>query len=417
MHLPSVCRPRGLLIGLLLAAVPLMASAQPPLTLEEAEHLALQDEPTVARYRERAAAREESAVAAGALPDPMLNTELMDVPADRPRLDGDDMTQFKIGLRQTFPRGQTRSLRQERGDLQASQAHAQGDDAERAAINAVRQAYLQLHNQRRTVALLEGNRGHFEELREITERALAAGRVSRQDVIRAELELDRLEDRLTAARADQAGAEAALARWIGPQAAQRPLPDEPPALAIPDDNGVDRHPLLQAQDLAVIDQRRGVDLARQGYRPEWSVELTYGMPTNSGMNEPDRLSAMVMLDLPLFTRNRQDREVAASQREVYAAEHDREVQHRTLNQALNGQEARWQRLREREQRFTEWLLTRAADNVEAAEEAYRAGTLEFTALMQARITYLETHLDAVQVATERRMAQADLLYLAGENRP
>ncbi|ABI56737.1 TolC family protein [Alkalilimnicola ehrlichii MLHE-1] len=416
MHFLSPGRPKGLLFGVLLAAVPVLAPAQPALTLEAAENMALQEEPTIARYRERAAAREEAAVAAGALPDPLLITELMDVPADRPRLDGDEMTQFKVGLRQAFPRGQTRTLRQERGGLRASQAHARGDDAERAALNAVRQAYLRLYNQRRAVALLEGNRSHFEELLEITERALAAGRVSRQDVIRAELELERLEDRLSAARAAEADAESALARWIGPQAARRPLPDALPELALPDDNGIDHHPLLQAQDLAVADQRRGVDLARQGYRPEWSVELTYGMATGNDMDAPDRLSAMVVLDLPLFTRNRQDRDVAASRREVYAAKHDREVQHRTLTQALASQAARWQRLRERERRFEERLLIHAADNVEAAEQAYRAGTLAFTALMQARITYLETHLDAVQVATDRRMAQAELLYLSGATR-
>ncbi|MCK8517354.1 TolC family protein, partial [Methylonatrum kenyense] len=358
------------LIGFLLVAAPVVALAQPPLTLEEAENLALQEEPAIAGYRERAVAREESAVAAGALPDPMLITELMDFPANRPRLDGDDMTQLRLGLRQTFPRGQTRNLRREREDLQARQANARGDEAERAALNAVRQAYLRLYRQHRTVMLLEANRGHFEELLEITERALAAGQVSRQDVIRAELELDRLEDRLTAARADKAEAETTLARWIGPQAARRPFPDELPELGVPDDSGIDHHPLLQAEDLVVADQRRGVDLARQGYRPEWSVEVTYGMATRD-VRDPDRLSAMLMLDLPLFTRNRQDRDVAASRREAHAAEHDRELQRRTLNQALGTQQARWQRLREREQRFTERLLAGSADNVEAAEQAYR----------------------------------------------
>ncbi len=416
MPFPTFGKLHGLLAAALLTAAPLVA-AGPVLTLEDAEQLALQDEPTVGRYQELAAARQESAVSAGAFPDPMLITELMDVPADRPRLDEDPMTQLRVGVRQAFPRGQTRALSRSREELRAAAEHARADAAERATLNGVRAAYLELHYRRQAVAVLEDNRRHFQDLLEVAEWEFASGRVSRQDVIQAELELDRLEDRLSAARAEAAAATADLARWVGPRAADRPLPEAIPEISSANGEAIDAHPLLVAEDMTVTAGQRSIELARQGYRPEWSLEVTYGRATASGEDNPDRLSAMVMLDLPLFTRNRQDRDVAASRRERHAAEYAREEQHRALQQGLASTQARWYRLREREARFRERLLAAAEENAEAAEEAYRAGMIEFTALMRARITHLDTHLDAARVSTDRRLAQAQLLYLLGENQP
>ncbi|RFA29014.1 hypothetical protein CAI21_11235 [Alkalilimnicola ehrlichii] len=75
-----------------------------PLTLDEAERLALERDPAALRHRENARAQEAAADAAGRLPNLMLIGEAMSVPFDD-ALDSDPMTQFSIGVRQSFPRG------------------------------------------------------------------------------------------------------------------------------------------------------------------------------------------------------------------------------------------------------------------------------------------------------------------------
>ncbi|WP_412851981.1 TolC family protein [Ectothiorhodospira shaposhnikovii] len=409
----------GRLPGLLLLLLPGVLPAAPPLLPlgpAEAETLALDQDPLTARYREQATAREESAISAGALPDPMLIIEWMDLPAERPRLEGDDMTQFRLGLRQTFPRGDSRALRSEQERLRAMVFHARAEAAMRETRAQVCQAYVELHYQRRLLSLLEASRDQLRELLEVTEREFAAGRGTHQTLLETELALENLADRLDAGLAEAAGAQARLARWIGAEAVRRPLPDNLPELPTPNLTGdIDQHPLLRAQDLMVTEQQRGVTLARQGYRPEWSVELTYGTPTRSGMNDADRLSAMVMLDLPLFTRNRQDRDVAASLREAAAAGHDREAQRRELRQSLTTDHAAWQQLAERERRYRQRLLPLAEESIRAAEEAYAAGTGDLPGLVRARINHLELQITAAAVTRDRWIAQVRLLSLLGED--
>jgi outer membrane protein TolC len=344
----------------------------------------------------------------------MLIAELMDVPADRPRLDEDPMTQLRVGVRQTFPRGDTRRLNSARERTLGEQELARAAAAEQATVRAVRRAYLQLHYQRRLLGVLEANRRLFTDLAQITEREFASGRAFQQDMLRAELELERLEDRLSAARSAEQAAQAELARLIGADA-QRPLAGDLPELVRPGSTDLLMHPVLAAEDAGVRASQREVELARQSYRPQWTVEFTYGRPTASGeMQEPDRLSGMVMVDLPLFTRNRQDRQVAASLQRREAAEHAHEERLRALQRELTETNSRWQRLSEREQRFGARLLPTARANADAADQAYRASTTTFAELMRARIMALETELDALRVAVERRQAQADLLYLLGE---
>lgn len=410
----------GRRLALLLAApffgaMAAAAATFEPLPLEEAERLAVAADPAAQRFRDLAAARGEAAVAAGRLPDPVLITEIMDVPADTLRLSDDPMTQLRVGVRQTFPRGATRRLEGERETALAAVEAARAASAERAVVRGVRRAYLELHYQQTALAVLEANRGLFLDLLEITEREFAAGRATQQDVLRAELELERLEDRLQAVETDRAVAESALARWIGPDHARRPLSEEAPPLSTPGAAPLAEHPSMAAEAAARRASRHEVDLARQGYRPQWTVEVTYGRPTTrSDMDEPDRISGMVMLDLPLFTRQRQDRRVAAGMYRQDAAERAWEERLRDLERDLAEAEARRDRFAEREERYRDRLLPRAAANAEAAEQAYRAGTGDFTALMRARVLELEARLDALRVAHGRRLAEADLLYLLGD---
>ncbi|QTP54329.1 TolC family protein [Billgrantia sulfidoxydans] len=394
--------------------LPLPALSGPILSLSEAERLARRDDPATLRYQELAEARREASVSARQLPDPALIMEVMDVARDGFSLEDDTMTQLRVGVRQTFPRGDSRRLAGDREGAMAQAEAARGSNAERAVVRSVRRAYLSLHEQRGMLEVLEQSQSLFEDLRQITEREFASGFAEQQDLLRAELELDRLSDRLLAVQAQEAAAMAQLARWVGQQDAVRPLPTQPPELAEPAGDLLG-HPLLAVEQAIVAAGEHDVELVRQGYRPQWSVELNYGTPTERGMGMPDRLSAMVMVDLPLFTRQRQDRDLAASVHRREAAQHAWDEQVREMQRQLDETQARWARLHERELRYAQRLLPQAKDNAEAAEHGYRNGTTDFNAFVRARLIELETRIEAIRVATQRRLEQVDLLYLLGEN--
>src|SRR4030066_159891 len=84
------------------------------LTLTQAESLAQPHAPWLAHHRTNADAAAERAVYASRLPDPQLVLGALNVPTDTWKFDREDMTMTMVGLRQSFPPGDTLALRRRR---------------------------------------------------------------------------------------------------------------------------------------------------------------------------------------------------------------------------------------------------------------------------------------------------------------
>ena len=91
--------------------------AAEPLTLAEAQRIAVGRSGQLLAQDALALAAREQAVAAGQLPDPVLKFGIDNVPAngpDRGSLTRDFMTMRRIGIAQEIPRGEKRQLRAEK---------------------------------------------------------------------------------------------------------------------------------------------------------------------------------------------------------------------------------------------------------------------------------------------------------------
>jgi outer membrane protein TolC len=158
------------------------------------------------------------------------------------------------------------------------------------------------------------------------------GRNNLQDVLSAQLERALLDDRRAAAQAERAAAQADLQRWTGPlgrrSACRRRCRSSRSHPTRQDTQArLETHPRMLAAQARVAAGQSAVAVARQQYKPGWMLDLTYGDRSGAGMDgarRSDLLSAMVTLDLPLFTGKRQDRRVAASVAETDALRHMRD---------------------------------------------------------------------------------------------
>ena len=126
MFIPSSRRIRA--AAALAAILTLPAWAAEPLTLQEAQGLAVSRSQLLVANKASAAAAREMAVAAGQLPDPFLKFGIDNLPVngpDRLNLSRDFMTMRRIGLSQEIPSAQKRQLRAERYEREAGRAHAE----------------------------------------------------------------------------------------------------------------------------------------------------------------------------------------------------------------------------------------------------------------------------------------------------
>jgi outer membrane protein TolC len=421
-RIKSRCRRIAALYIIVAGLVTNAALATPVLTLAEAERLALAEDPAVIAGRARAEALREQSIAAGQLPDPKLVMGMWNVPVNDFSTSREPTTQFRTGIRQAFPRGNSLKYNQRSTEWMSKAERSMAQVTRFEIQRDVRLAWLELFYQQRAAEIVERSRTLFQQLLDITRSHFATGRVSQQDVLQAQLELSRLDERTTRIHKQEDLQRAKLSRWLG-ELAWSPVDDRFPQLPIPPDHERLRadllsHPAITAASARVEARQQQVKVAREQYKPGFDVGVEYRKRFGDepdGSSREDMMAAMVTLDLPLFPEKRQDRQLAASQSHTNAAIQAREQRLRELQRSLNSDYARWERLAEQENLYRENLLRQAHDNAVAALSSYQNGINEFNTLMRARLMELEVRLQDIRIRVDRAKAAASLLFIAADN--
>lgn len=410
------------MIGLLpVAAVSQDNGALTELRLTEAVSIALQRESVSTALAYRASSLDSKATADGQLPDPKLKLGLANFPTDTFSRDQEAMTQLQLGIVQAFPRGDSRAIKSRIVRDQADKSRLMASDARLKAQRDVSSDWLDLYYWLQAESTVEQSSSWFRKLVDVTESRYRVGSATQQDVVQAELELDRLSDRLEQIRIKQDMARAALSRWIGDDS-RRPLPDVLPEFVLADnllesDQGMALHPLVQARDAAVQAGENKVDLARQSYRPGWALDVTYGDRSGVNPDGTDRanfLSAKVLLDIPLFTSKRQDQSLASSQQELEALRQERETLLREIGSKLQAAQSSLRIQQRQIELYRDRLVPQSHSHAELSLRAYENNRVEFNSVVLARIAELDTRLKALRLEVDRAQTLTRLAYLSGE---
>lgn len=405
--------------GALIASAAI-AQSPVPLGLHEAETLALTNEPGQAALNARSAALAERAVVVGQLPDPVLRVGMNNYPFESGDFSTEAMTNAMIGVRQEFPPGETRSISTRQYQSMAAELEQNADARGRDVLAAARVSWLELYYWDRAHALISESRPFFADLATITRSLYAVGRKNQQDLLRAELELSRLDDRVIEIERRRTGARAALGEWVGinaerPIAAGLPEWSRVPPLEILHSELL-QHPILKAADAQIDARNAGIDLAEQRSKAGWALEAGYNyregfMP--DGEPRSDMISVNVTVGLPFFRKKSVDSTLSAALYERSAAEASRQQLRRRLKSQLDAEYARWQDLTRRMSLYEERILGQTEGQARAALLAYQSDKGDFADVMRGYIDDLNSRLDHIRLQVERAQSYATLANLGG----
>lgn len=405
----------------LLFLLPSLTMSAELLTLLEAERIALSSEPGQVRLQAHSTALLEQAAAAGQLPDPQLRVGLMNVPVESGGLRTEGMSQAQLGIRQAFPPGRTLQWRTTELERKAQVLDSLSGGRGRDVATLTRLAWLDVYFWTRSHSLVSETTPLLQDLVEVTRALYSVGRKDQQDLLRAELELSRLTDRLLSIDQSIGDARSALARWVGSADAQRPVGPSLPAWSeIPPleqlKTQLDSYPALQAATGEVAVRAAGVGLAKQKFKPGWAIDVGYGYRDGrlpNGEPRSDFLSLMVSFDLPVFQGKRQNRVLAAAKNEQRASVMARTELYRQLLQDLGTTHQRWREISRRLALYERVILDQAANQSEAAMKAYQSDTADFADVMRALISELEVKLDYHRLEVDRDRNYVQLAKLGG----
>lgn len=413
----------ALLAGVLFLSTQAVARQDIPLTLAAAEDIALAGEPGRAALEAKAEAFEHESVAAGQLPDPTLRIGLANYPLESGGFTTEGMTQAQLGIRQAFPSGGTREAGTRRLEQLALELRQSATTREEDVLTAVRNAWLDVYFWERAHAIVDASRPFFDDMVRVTRSLYSVGRKDQQDLLLAELELSRIDDRLLEINRQHMQAIAILSRWIGDDA-RRPIAEKFPAWsALPDlqviKTALRDHASLGAADARIAAMEAGVDFAEADFKPGWAIDLGYGHRNGylpSGGPRSDFVSLSVTMDLPYFRKNRQDRKLSAALSERRAAVESRDRLVRDLTSTLETEYVRWQDLTRRIELYESRILGQAGSHAEATLTAYQSDTGDFADVMRGHINDLNTRVEHLRLRVERAQSYAVLANFGGFSR-
>ena len=170
--------------------------------------------------------------------------------------------------------------------------------------------------------------------------------------------------------------------------------------------GAEHHPVVGNLDRQIEASTTDVALARQSYKPDYSVEVYYAYRRDFA----DFVGIQFKVGLPYFTKNRQDRNLSAAREQSRASEDRKRDVLRELQAEISQDYVDRRHYAERVADFDASIIPDAKRRVEAARSAYQAGRGGFDAVLLARRSLLDVELQRLALVVQSARAQVRLDY-------
>jgi outer membrane protein TolC len=402
--------PIALLLGGLGITAPLRAAAEAPRPLRLADVLedARQRNPEIQATRQRARAATAVPRQVSAYDDPTFSYEAWNTPNSL-RVDEADNNILRLSQKVPFPG--KRTLAGTIAERDADMARKEAESVELDVLTAVTRAYYDLWQVHQNLLIYAREKALVERFAHVAEQKYAVGEVSQSDVLRAQVELTRLINRVSTETLAIDSARAELNAWLSR------TPDEP--LGIPEQPGpprldadvsaltrlaLERRPELAAQAAAVAREEARVRLARRSYLPDF--EFSVARFQNPGAR--NGFGAIASISIPLAYKSKYDAGAAEASAQLASAEAElRRFQDRVRREVQQAfVRARTTLLKH--ELFVTTHIPQAEQALRVTESAYQTGTVDFLTLIDSVRAIEAVHLEHIEAAGEFEKARADL---------
>ncbi len=414
------------LIALLLAmpaAPALAAPALPGASVESLLELARSQNPELATAHHEAQAALERVYPAGALPDPMLRTELENI-TNRGSDANPNLLPGRIGgtkytLIQPVPFWGKRDLKRGVAEAEAEQARSRAAATWTDVAARIKTTYAQYYAIVRAEVLTRELLGLTESLEKFARARYSSGLVPQQDVIRAQVEQTGMRGELLEIENEHHHAGVKLNALLK-RPAMAPLAEPLHLRPLPSPAKLDpaalearlrqRNPQLFAEEARVSAAARSRDLAYRNRYPDFNLGIS---PLQSG-SRINEWGLMIEFNLPLQQESRraQEREAVAM---LAAAESRRETTENQLLSDLAENISELHAAGRLENLARNTLLPQAELTYKAALAGYEAGKLDFSTLLEAQRQIRKAKLDTLKAQAEAQRRLAEIERLLGED--
>lgn len=305
------------------------------------------------------------------------------------------------------------------GDVMAAESRASYFTFEREILRtalAVKTAYYRLHFLEESVRVENQTLGLLRDLEQLAQQQNAAGRVTLQDVLRAQIARDQVENEIANLEDSRSAlvAELKSSLGLGPGDAPPPVPKAfEPSVGEPQPDellatALARNPSLRAMREDVQRAEASLALARKSGVPDFSLGLEVDVKANPTMFRPS-----AGMSLPIW-RDKIAAEIAAAQAAKRAAEARLTAEQVQIAAELASMLFMYRESVRDDALLTDKLLPKSRQSLDAARAGYVNGRASFLDVIDAQRTLLDFELEGIEARTQRELSLASLsLTIAG----
>lgn len=351
-----------------------------------------------------------------ALPDPMVSVGWAGNLAPFSVMTGDNSSYRGVNVSEQFPYPGKLKLRGEIASKEAEAAQANYEAIRRSVTAEVRAAFFEYFYFDRAIQTTERNKELLEKLSKIAEARYRVGKAMQADVLRSQVEISLLIEKLTVLEQQRETAQARLNVFMV-RSPESPLPPaaevEPATIRYSLD---ELYALAAANDTTVLlnktmveKGRLDVALAQREYRPDIGVSYMYQQ--RSAL--PDMNGLTFSVNIPVFYKSKQRQGVAEASEDLMSAEKMRDNR---LNEVKFELKQKYLGAKASERLLTLYskgVVPQSSLALESSMASYQVGNVDFISLLSNFTTLLDYETDYYRQLADYQTALARIEVLTG----
>jgi len=390
---------------------------QSTLTLDDVVRAALARNPAILGAAHGVAAQRAKVPQAKAWPDPTFGIGWMGNPRPFSVQTGDPSSYRSVSAMQTLPFPGKRNLR---GQIAGKEADASQWDLEavrRRVVADVKASYYDYWYYDRALHTAEQNRDLLSKLSQIAEARYRVGKGMQADVLRSQVEISMLLQKLTTLEQQRATAQARLNTLLArdPDSALPPAADvnsaSPLNYSLEDLYKLAREndPEYQRMQKMVERSQLAINLAHKDYLPDLSAGYMYeqrpAMPDMHGFN--------FSVNIPIFYKSRQREEVRQAKEEALSTADSRDNRLNELYFDLKQNYLAAKASDNLLKLFSQGVVPQSSLALESSMSAYQVGNVDFLTVMGNFTTVLNYQTDYYRELANYQTSLARIEALTG----
>jgi cobalt-zinc-cadmium efflux system outer membrane protein len=383
---------------------------------------ALENNPDLKAVQGKIQVFEERPVQARSLDEPRLGLALLNLPVDTFRFDQEPMTQKQVSVMQRLPFPGKLSLKGDIAEKELEIVKEEYDERKNALIMQVKVAYQNILFIDKSIEITENNKGIIEEFIKIAETKYSVGKGIQQDVLRAQLELSKMMDKLIMLK-QKRESSAAMLNILLNRPADAPFnetgPVEQTAFGMTFEDlrkiAEDNRPMLIGARQLIDQYHLTRSLAEKEYYPDIDLGLSYGQRDNADMQErPDFFSASVSFKIPLWYKKKESRKVAEEEANLRKATEQYNAMKNTVSFQIKDILTEIEKYNRRIELFHSGIIPQSRASLESALSGYKVNSVDFLTLIDNQINLYNYEIEYLRAVTDHENKLAELEAAAGK---